>query len=127
MIRGLERTLGLTAVAGARYERVSLDLYIDLRTFFEFHLLPVFVFERVGDSNFAIEMVGAFNCNLGLFRFPGLRVRTNYLFNSAWERSAGFILFGRHECCTLTIPGSNVERWNSGYTQSVSGVSCIGI
>jgi hypothetical protein len=96
--------LGFAGVSSARDDRVSFDLYIDLCALFEFHLLAVFIFKRVGDSNFTIEMVGAFNRNLGLFRFPGLRVRTDYLFDSAWERSACFILFRRHGCCTLHIP-----------------------
>jgi hypothetical protein len=96
--------LGFAGVSSARDDRVSFDLYIDLCALFEFHLLAVFVFKHVGDSNLTIEMVGAFNGNLGLFRFPGLRVRTDYLLDSAWERSADFIAFGRHGCCTLTIP-----------------------
>jgi len=88
-----ERTLGFAAVSGARYQRVSFDLYIDLCALFEFHLLAIFVFERVGDSNLTVEMVGAFHRNLGLFRFAALGMRTDYFFDSAWERSAGSTLF----------------------------------
>lgn len=76
-----------------RARLICFDLDVYLGTFFELDLATVTVNQAIRDTNFPVQVIRTFDCDLGFFGFPAPWVRSYDLFYLSWERSAGFRLF----------------------------------
>jgi hypothetical protein len=68
---------------------VSFDNHVNVRTFFELYLFPLFVFEFVFNANLAVEVFRVIHRDFGLFGRMGVAV--NYLSNSAVLLDLGLV------------------------------------
>ena len=78
--------------------RVSFDFHLDLSPFLQLNPLSVGVGKAVGNANFSIKMIGAFNRDLRFLRLARSGMRVNYLFDFSWERSTCLRRLSRHNC-----------------------------
>lgn|SRR5579872_1245260 len=94
-------------LARDRWIRLNLDVY--LRALFELDLAAIVIDQPVGDANLAVEVIGTFHGDLGLFRLAAVRMRVNYLFYFSWENRSYLGFFG-HDC----KPPLYATRTNTG-------------
>jgi hypothetical protein len=86
----------------ARDRLIRLNLDINLRALFKLDLVAIVIDQPVGDTNLAVQVIGTFHCDLGLFWLAAVRVGIDYLFYFSWENRSYLGFFGHDwEASTL--------------------------
>jgi hypothetical protein len=76
---------------------LSFDLYFDLRSLFQLHLVSLGIGEAVGNADLAIKMIRTFNSDLSFFGLTGTGMWIDNLLDSSWKRSTCLGFFRRHK------------------------------
>jgi len=81
---------------------IRLNLDVNLGALFELDLATIVIDQPVGDANLAVQVIGTFHGDLGLFWLAAVRVGIDYFFYFSWENRSYLRFFGHDwEASTL--------------------------
>ena len=111
----------------ARDRLIRLNLDINLGSLFELDLAAIVIDQPVRDTNLAVQVIGTFHCDLGLFWLAAVRVGIDYLFYFPWENRSYLGFFG-HDWEASTLSNAHyLGNWWYAATlgESISTIPCI--
>ena len=112
-------------LAGDRLIRLNLD--VNLGSLFELDLAAIVIDQPVRDTNLAVQVIGTFHGDLGLFWLAAVRVGIDYLFYFPWENRSYLGFFGHDwEASTLSNAHYLGNWWYAAALgESISTIPCI--
>lgn len=79
-----------------RDDRVCLNGDFNFSARFEFDFLAIAIYQAIGHTDFAVEMVGTFDRDLRLLGFATVRMGLDYSFHFPWKCCTCLLFISRH-------------------------------